>query len=83
MTQLKSQIEVLNDRLKHLSMISGEIVDNLGPQHQDNEGMSYFKLKTNYKLVNQLIQRRQLDGQKSSLYFRPKCKTSIIISPRS
>ena len=29
--QVKNQLETLNDRIKHLCVISGEIVDNLDP----------------------------------------------------
>ena len=53
--EVKNCLRALNDRLKSLSVISGEIVQNMGPKYRDDEGTRFIKLQRNFNLINQLI----------------------------
>lgn len=83
LNEVKNQMETLNDRLKHLSVISGEIVKNIGPKFKDDEGMRHLKLQKDFKLVNTLIQNKELSGDNKHLFFRPACKIKKNLSPKS
>ena len=64
---VKSWLETLNNRVKHLSIFSGEIVDYLGPRVQDDEGKKLVKLQAEFKVVNKMIQKRDLAGDEARL----------------
>ena len=46
-------------------------MDYLGPRVQDDEGKKLMKLQAEFKVVNKMIQKRDLAGDEARLQYRP------------